>query len=476
MRLKFFVFSVLLGLGAQTSAQQQTGNALNLQQSIEIALKNNATVRASDFRMQTEGVARRQALGNMLPDVTGIVNHGINQGRSIDPFTNSYINQQINFASYNLSSNLTVFNGFLLLNTLRQQALRHDAAKMDLQQNKDEITLSVILTYLQVLNAQDQLTQTVAQAELTRKQVQRLEILDREGAVTPLQLHDLRGQLGTDELAIVAARNSVEAAKLSLARLMNVPYDRNLQLERLTADQMSLVYEGDVESIFGAATKELAMIKAADLRRRSAMRGVQAAKGWYSPQIFLSANLNTNYSSAATTQTLVNVVDVPSGDYVIVNGNQFNVLTPQENFKSQKISYSDQFKNNYSTQVAVGLRIPILNSLFARNQVAQAKIDLKNAEFVSQTMLTELKQDIEEAYINMRAAQERYRLLRDQVAAYTESFRIAEVRFNAGLGTSIDYLTAKNNLDRANIALVSSRYDYVFRTRILDYYQAKPVF
>ncbi len=107
--------------------------------------------------------------------------------------------------------------------------------------------------------------------------------------------------------------------------------------------------------------------------------------------------------------------------------------------------------------------------------MAQAKIDLKRAEFVAQSTETQLRQFIEQAYFNMKAAQDRYRVLTEQHAAFAESFRIAEVRFNAGLGTSIDYLIARINLDRANINLVRARYDYVLRTKILDYYQSKPL-
>jgi len=64
-------------------------------------------------------------------------------------------------------------------------------------------------------------------------------------------------------------------------------------------------------------------------------------------------------------------------------------------------------------------------------------------------------------------------VLLEQVDAYTESFRAAEIRFNNGVGTPVDYLTAKNNLDRANINLITAKYDYVLRTKILDYYQGK---
>ncbi|HEY0679352.1 MAG TPA: TolC family protein [Chitinophagaceae bacterium] len=475
MRVKISVFCVLMMLMIKTSAQQEQGATLTLQQSIEIAVKNNLDVKQSEFAMQTAGITSRQAKTNMLPDLNGIISHGINQGRSIDPFTNSYINQQINFANYNLSTGVTIFNGFQLLNTMKQQALNYDAAKMELQQTRDNITLMVILAYLQVLSGEDQLTQSMNQAALSKTQVERLEKLNQQGAIAPALLYDLKGQLANDELAIVNGRNSLDAAKLTLSQLMNVPFDKNLKVERLTADQLSLVYEGDVESIFQSAMSQLAIIKAADYRRQSAERGVKAAKGGYTPSIFLSGNLNTNYSSGARTESLVNVVDVATNDYIIVNGSKYNVQSPQSNFVSQKISYSDQFKNNYSTSVAIGVRIPIINSFFARNQVAQAKINLKNAEFISKSTQTQLRQSIEQAYFNMKAAQERYRVLQDQVAAFTESYRAAEVRFNAGLGTSVDYLVARTNLDRANINLVNARYDYVLRTKVLDYYQSKPL-
>ncbi|HYC27919.1 MAG TPA: TolC family protein [Chitinophagaceae bacterium] len=476
MRVKFFVLSVLMGLVMKAGAQQPTGGTLTLQQSIETAVKNNTTVKQSEYLMESAGIIYKQAKTNMLPDLIGNVNHGINQGRSIDPFTNSYINQQVNFASYNLSSSVTVFNGFQLLNNLRAQSLNYDAAKLELQQNKDNITLLVILSYLQVLSTQEQLTQAINQADLSRKQVERLETLNKQGAIPPSQLYDLRGQLANDELSIVNSRNQLDASKLSLARLMNVPFDKDLQLQPLSADELSLVYEGDVESIYNNATSQLAIVKAAELRKRGAQRSLASARGAYSPLIFLSANLNTNYSSAASTQTLVNIVDVSTNDYVLVNGTKFNVVTPQSNFSSQKISYGDQFKNNRSSSFGVGIRIPIINSFLARNQVSQAKINLRNAEFLAQSTQTQLRQSIEEAYFNMRAAQDRYKAIRDQVAAYQESFRIAEVRFNAGLGTSVDYLIAKNNLDRANINLVTARYDYALRTRVLDYYQSKPLF
>jgi outer membrane protein len=121
----------------------------------------------------------------------------------------------------------------------------------------------------------------------------------------------------------------------------------------------------------------------------------------------------------------------------------------------------------------VGLHIPILNGFQSRNNVALAKIDLLNAKYTAENTKIQLKQSIEQAYVDMSAAYERYQILKEQVDAYGESFRIAEVRFNDGALNSVDYLVAKGNLDRAKTGLINARYDYFIRTKILDYYQGK---
>jgi outer membrane protein len=475
MRVKILAICFLVVLMIKATAQQGTGSTLTLQQSVEMAIKNNPTVKQSELAMQTANITLKQAKGNLLPDISGSVGHGISEGRNIDPFTNTYINQRVSFANYGLNAGVTLFSGLQLLNNIKMQALNYDAAKWELQQAKDNITLQVILAYLDILSNEDQLVQARAQHELSNKQVARLEVLNKEGAIAPALLYDLKGQLASDELSIVTTINSLNASKLNLAQLMNVPYDKDLQVERLNAEQFSLVYEGDPETIYRSAVEQLGFVKAADLRRQGAGKALKVARGAYYPSIGLNGGIGTNYSSAASTAILLSTVDVATNDYVIVNGNKTAVFSPQSNFTSSKIAYMDQFRNNYGTSVSINMRIPILNGFFTRNQVAQAKVNLKNAEFLSQTAQIQLRQLIEQAYFNMKAAQDRYRVLQDQANAFTESFRAAEVRFNAGLGTSVDYLVAKVNVDRANISLVSARYDYVLRTKILDYFQSKPL-
>jgi outer membrane protein len=471
MKKIFFACCMVL-ISFLTKGQTRT---ITLQQAVEIGIKNNLDVRQRELQMQSAAANWRQSKANLLPSLQGFANHGLNQGRSIDPFTNAFVNQSINFAGYGLNTSLILFNGLSIQSTIKQNSLTYEATRLELQQEKDNLTLNIILAYLQALNNMDLLTQSRNQVEVSRKQVERLEILFQEGAIPPAQLYDLKGQLANDELSALNNQNGANASHLTLSQLMNIPFDRNLQLERLNIDQFSTNYNVTPEDIYKQALEQLAMVKAAQLRTRSAEKGIKAARGDLYPTLSLGGNVTTNYSSAAIQDIFLNTTEAATKQYVEINGVKTPVIGPRDNFSSQKIKYNEQLGNNLFTSVSLGLRVPLFNALQARSRVRLAQIDQKNAEYVEQTTRNQLLQAVEQAYFNMTAAQERYKVLTNQVNAFQESFRSAEIRFNEGVTTSVDYIIAKNNLDRANLNLISARYDYLLRTKILDYYQSKPL-
>lgn len=472
---KFFVsasFTFLI-VSTMNLYAQDTNTRLTLKQCVETGIASNLEVLQSELLSKTEEINRRQSKLNMLPNLNGSATHGSNQGRSIDPFTNSYINQQYSFASYGLSSGVIIFNGFSLQNAVKQYSLSYEASKMDWQQVKDNLTINIILAYLQVLNNEDLLMQTQSQATLSKNQVDRLEALNKEGAIAPSELFDLKGQYANDELNIINTKNALESAKINLCRLMNIPYDKNIELEKINTGSFALVYENAPDKIYEVALQQFPLVKAVDLWKQSAEKAVKVARGQLFPTLSFNGNASTNYSSAASQSVFINTTDVTSTDYVTVNSVQYPVIKRVSNFNSQKITYGDQLNNNLFSSFSLNLRIPLFNSLQQRNMIKLAEIRLKNNELIANSTRTVLQQNIEQAYINMTTASDRYKVLFDQVNSYNESFRAAEVRFNAGVGNSIDYLTAKNNLDRSNINLIAAGYDLVLRMKILDYYQGK---
>lgn len=448
-------------------------NKLTLKQAIETGIANNLEVNQADLQSQRAGINLKQSRANMLPDLNATADHGINQGRSIDPISNGFINQQFSYGSYGAGSNLLLFNGLSLQNNIKGNALAYNASKMELQQAKDNLTINIILAYLQVLSSQDILARTKDQVMVTGKQVDRLDVLNKAGAIKPAEYFDLKGQYANDEIAIVENQAAYETAKLNLAQLLNIPYDKNVEVERLPEETFNMNYENTPEKVYQSALTQFALIRSVHLRSLSAAKQVRSIKGELYPSLFLSGNANTNYSSAATQQLFVSSTDVASTDYVVINGTQQPVFTRQETYNSKKINYGSQLNNNLFTSVNLGLSIPIFNANKVRNRIRIAKLDQKNYELIEQNTKTVLQQSIERAYVNLTSTSNKYKILTDQVNSFTESFRGAEIRFNAGAITSVDYLIAKNNLDRSKTNLIIAKYDFVLRSKILDYYEGK---
>ena len=458
------------GLNAQTT---ESNTQLTLKQCVETAIQNNLQVRQSEYQAQSDKITYQQAKGNQLPFISGNVNHGINQGRSIDPYTNSYANQQINFANYSINTGITIWNGSAIQNYIKQNELNAKASEMDWQQAKDNITINVILAYLQVLSNQEQLSTARNQVEVTKGQVARLEILNANGAIAPSVYYDLKGQLSGDQLSVIAVKNSLESAKLSLAQLMNVPYNASIQLEKLSDPVTPILYDGTTETIYQTATQQLAFVKAAEFRKQSAEKRYLSTKAQLLPTLSFNGGFGTNYSSVANTQELLNTTDAATSSYVNVSGSKISVFSPQSSYQSRKITYGNQLTNNFNSSLSIGLQVPILNGLRARSNMNQAKIAEKRTSFEAQTVKTQLRQAVDQAYINMNTAFERYQTLAVQLNDFTQSFKAAEVRFNSGVNTSVEYMLAKNNVDRTNASFVAAKYDYLLRVKVLDFYQGK---
>lgn len=465
----FFIIGAFISVSIIATAQ----NKMSLKQAIETGVKNNYDVLQSELLMQKAGIDFQQSKENLLPNLNVSADHGYNYGRSIDPFTNAFINQKVGFASYGASSNIILFHGFSLQSALKSNKLGYEASKQELQQAKDNLTINIILAYLQVLSAEDVLQQSQEQVLVTQKQVDRLAVLNQSGAILPADYYDLKGQLATDQISITDNKANLETAKLSLVQLLNIPYDKNLEVERIPEENFSINFSATPDSIYQTALKQFAQVKAAVLRTESAQKNISTVKGELFPTLSFGGNINTNYSSVATRDYFLNTTETPSTNYVTVDGAQYPVIMKQNNYTSKRINYGDQLGNNLFYTIDLGLTIPLFNSGRVRNQVKMAKLNYKNLQLTEKNTKTQLQQSIERAYVNLTSSSEKYKLLQNQVTAFAESFRTAEIRFNAGAITSVDYLIAKNNLNRAQSNLIIAKYDFLLREKVLDYYGGK---
>ncbi|MHA7059518.1 TolC family protein [Aquimarina sp. M1] len=446
---------------------------LSLEQCITIALENNLDLKSTVLNTSTATINYKQSKMNLLPTLNGNYSIGVNNGRSIDPFTNDFINQELTFSNARLNLDATIFNGFRLLNTVRQQQLNKRASEMEIEEAKQNLVLNVTLAYLQVLNRKDVLALAKTRLVATNKQLKQQQDLYDEEIGNPANYADIKGQKSIDETSIIVAESDLNNATISLARLMNVTKDISIDKTSVLLDFEK--YTLSAEDVFNEAMQNLATFKAKELRVKAAKRGVKVAKAQYVPEISFFGQVNTNYSSVAETFTEIGSDVIETGDFVTVNNEEISVFTNDTQFRGENIEYLDQFDNNLNTVVGIAVDIPLFNGFRAKNNVALEKIKAEESLIELERTSLQVKNAIAQVHFDMQAAFTRYESLQKQVTAFEESYRVNEIRFNNGVSNFIAYITSKNNLDAAKTNLTNSKYEYLLRVKVLEFYRGKPL-
>ncbi|HVS95650.1 MAG TPA: TolC family protein [Puia sp.] len=483
MRYSFlFLLSLTLTLSAgrlsaQQSAADSIGAVLTLRQAVDIAIRNNLLVNQADIQAQSQRITMHQAWDNMLPNINGQVNQSISYGHALNPFNYTYVSQTTT-GNYGISANLVLFQGLQLQNQVRAQSYLYEGLKYDLQAQKDYITLTVLLDYLQVLSSRDVLHVSMEQLTSDTTQLHRLEDLAAAGNLTTANggmeaLPNLRGQVAQDQITIATAMNNLESNKIQLFNLLNVPYKKDVELENSVTTTDLSAYPSASDSIYQTALTVVPTVKSTEIKQLAARRFLAAARGGYFPSLSIGAGINTNYYSLDLKETSVAGVQTGLNTGYYVQGSNASVLYDKTNYNSERVSWGDQFTANKSPNIGLTLNIPILNNLRVRNNVKQQKLNLRTAEINNTNARLVLQQNVEQSFQNMLLAFKQYKNYTDQSADFAESFRIANIKFTEGVVTSDVYIQFKQRADAAAINLAAARYIYIFRTKVLDYYQGR---
>ncbi len=469
MQQKQWIYAIIFMMGWAVFAQNQTQKNYSLEECISIALENNLDLKSANLSANSAKVNHQQSKGNLLPSLNGNFNLGVNDGRSIDPFTNDFINQELTFSNMGLSLDMTIFNGFRLLNTAKQNQLSRKAADMEKEAAQQDLVLNVTLAYLQVLNNKAVLDLTKQRYETTKKQLKIQEDFYKNESGNPADYADILGQMASDETSVLVSESNLNNSKLSLARLLNL--DGNIEVDTEIPLLDFEKYELTAENVYNEALQNLATFKARELRIEVAKKGVSVAKSQFTPEISVFGGINTNYSSAAELFTSTGTSIVETGDFVTVDGQDLSVMTEQTSFASESIDYQDQLDNNLNTVIGVAVNVPLFNGFRAKNNVALEKIRVEESILELERTHQDIKNTIAQVHFDMEAVYNRYQSLLKQVEAYEESYRINEIRFNNGVSNFLNYVTSKNNLDNAKVNLANAKFEYLLRVKVLDYYR-----
>ncbi len=441
MKNLFALFlGIFLSLGTATFAQE----SWSLQKCVDYALENNIQIQQQALNNEYSQNQVNQAKSDRLPNLNAGVSNNYSFGRSLN---NNNVYESVNSTQLNgyLSSNLTLFNGFTLQNTIDQYQLDLQAIMQDFQKAKDDLILNVAASYLEVLFSEELEDVAKAQIELTQQQINRTQQLVDAGSLARGALLEIEAQRAQEELTLVNRQNSVQLAYLTLYQLLELPMSESFKVEKPTLPEIKAnVTMANSYDVFKNAINVRPEIKAAQLRVESAQKQLDIVKGNRYPSLSFGVSYNNQY-------------------YQIMNSD------------FDQTSFSEQLKSNSRYGVGLNLDIPIFNKFQVKNGISNAKLQIADYEYRLQSARNILRKDIEQAYTNALAALNRYVSAEKAVNSTEEAFRYTEEKFNVGMVNSVEYNQSKNNLTIAQSELLQARYDYIFRTKILDFYNGIPI-
>jgi outer membrane protein len=403
------------------------------------------------LNQQSAEQGKKQALALMFPDLNANVGYNSNFGRSIDPGTNSFVNQTVNSNNFWLGTGVTLFNGFGLLNSFRQSQLDVLAAAYDVQGLSNDISMNIASAFMQIMFNEELLNVTRERLTSTKVQLERTAKLVEAGSLPLGNLMDVESQFATNELQVVNAENAVQTSIVALKQLLNLQTSEPFAIERPAVDLPVVdISSTTVTTIYEKAMENWPQIKARESRVNSAKRAEWIAFASYTPTLRASASVSTLYSSSYK-------------DYNL------------ETFEATDIAYGDQLDRNLSQSIGFSLSIPVFNGLQSRTANNRSRLNRINTELQLQDTKNQLYSSVQQAYNDASAANRQYEASIKSVAAAERAFSYAEQRQAVGSMNDVDFNISRNNLAIAKSEQLRAKYEYMFRTKILDFYQGKPL-
>ena len=467
----------LLLVSASATAQSAEGNVWSLQRCLEHALEHNLQLQQAELGLVRGALAETSAKGAFLPNLNASSSYGVNIGQRIDPFTNEFASDAVQSSNYGMSSGLTLFNGFQNHLNLRRARLGLELAQTNVEIAQNTLALNLASAYLNVLFQKEFLTIAQLNADATGRQVDRVQKLVNAGAAAESDLYDVLAQQAADQSSVVAAENGVTISKLALSQL--------LQLSGEEADNLDVAPPSDdlIESTQLPLSADAAVtfalqafpdMKAAELQVTDAYLGLDLAKAQRMPRITGSYSVGSGYSQ--NRQTLV--TDPVTQEVNIPTTNEDIVLTTSivvQEGEFETMSFQDQFSNNLNQSVFFSLSLPIFNGFGIETNIDRAEVDVLAAKLSQEQTAQALTQTVEQSWADARAAQRTFEANDRALEAASLAMTNAEARFEAGAISALEYADARTRLDNARINALRTQYDFVFKTRILDFYLGRPL-
>lgn len=450
----------------------------SLRKSVEYAMANNISVKQEDVRARLAELTLNQSKLSQYPSANIGANAGVNTGRSIDPTTNLFTTQSIFTSGISFQTSVDLFNFFSKRNTIAGDKLSAEAARANVEKIKNDIALNVAAAYLQALLSVEQARISEVQVKQTLAQLTNTRKLVDAGTLPELNAAELEAQLARDSSTLVTANGAVAQNLLLLKAILNLdaatPFEietppvENIPVEPLSALQPDAVY--------ALAIVNMPVQRVNSLRLSASHKYVDAARGLMYPTVSLGANLGTNYSNFKRNPDLGSVIQTGFDTIGLVKPSNDPVVSPS--FAAGRFfadPFGTQFSDNFRNFVGLNINIPLFNGGVARTNWNRAKLNVRTFELQQEQDNYILKQDIYTAYTNAVTALQKFNAANKSVETAEKAFNFANRRYDIGLLNSIDLITNQSNMFRARLERTAAQYEYVFRTKVLEFYRGQGI-
>lgn len=428
------------------AAGLQAQETWSLRRCIEHAIEHNIDIRQAANMAEQSAVEVNTAKWARLPNLSGGANQSWNWGRTqtavpdetTGDYSTVYVNTASNGTNMQLSTSIPLFTGLELPNQYALAKLNLKAATADLEKAKEDISINIASAYLQVLFNQELHEVALGQVELSLQQCKRIEGLAGVGKASSAEVADAKARVAQDRMTAVQTENDYRLALLTLSQLIELESPEGFVLESpSTAISPSPVTPPD--EIYQTALTGKASIQAAQYRLEGSKHSIRIAQSGYYPQLSLNGSLGTSY-------------------YSTINR-----------------TFRQQMGDNFSKYVGVSLSVPLFNRLATRNRVRTARLQQENYALQLDNAKKTLYKEIQQAWYNATAAESKYTSSHAAAQASEESFRLMTQKFENGKANAVEFNEAKQNLMKAQSDELQAKYDYLFRTKILDFYKGVPI-
>ena len=435
--MKKSIFTICLCIGCY---QLQAQDVWDLQRCIEHAINHNLSIKQQEASRNQSEVELNTAKWSRLPNLNGNVGQSFNFGRAIQA-DNTYGNRNTRNTNFSVGTNIPLFTGLQIPNNIGLARLNLKAATEDLQKAKEDISIQVASFYLQVLFNKELMKVADSQLSLSKEQLARKTAFFQNGKASEAEVYEAKARVAQDEMSAVQAENNYQLALLDLTQLLELPTPDGFQIE---IPQMDIIMGSLTlpEDVYTEALLSKPVIKAAQYRLEGADKSIRIAQSAYYPQLNFGAGLSTNYYNMSGIENA---------------------------------SFSSQWHQNFNKYLQLSLSIPIFNRFSTRNRVKSAKIQKNALQWRLEETKKALYKEIQQAYYNALAAEAKFRSSQSASEAAAVSFQLISEKYANGKASATEYNEMRTNWMRALSDHIQARYDYLFLSKILDFYKGIPL-